>query len=78
MNYEIVTLIFYYNQIINVEDNMSIYYGSKEVKIIQDLEGEDVKVQYGDRIMDVPVIELEADGGIYEIHDAIKELKKQK
>ena len=57
---------------------MSIYYGSKEVKIIQDLEGEDVRVQYGDRVIDVPVIELEADGGIYEIHDAIKELKKQK
>ena len=56
---------------------MSIYYGSKEVKIIQDLEGEDVKVQYEDRIIDVPVIELEADGGIYEIHDAIQELKKQ-
>jgi hypothetical protein len=52
---------------------MSIYYGSKEVKIIQDLEGEDVKVQYEDRIIDVPVIELEADGGI----DAIQELKKQ-
>jgi hypothetical protein len=63
---------------INMEDNMSIYYGSKEVKIIQDLEGEDVKVQYGDRVMDVPVIELEADGGIYEIHDAVKELKNQK
>ncbi|MFY9638576.1 MAG: hypothetical protein WAK14_07260 [Methanobacterium sp.] len=57
---------------------MSIYYGSKEVKIIQDLEGENVKVQYGDRIIDVPVIELEANGGIYEIHDAIQELKKQK
>jgi hypothetical protein len=57
---------------------MSIYYGSKEVKIIQDLEGENVKVQYGDRIIEVPVIELEADGGIYEIHDAIQELKKQK
>ena len=57
---------------------MSIYYGSKEVMIIQDLEGENVKVQYGDRIIDVPVIELEADGGIYEIHDTIKELKKQK
>ena len=56
---------------------MSIYYGSKEVKIIQDLQGEDVKVQYEDRIIDVPVIELEADGGIYEIHDAIQELKNQ-
>jgi len=58
--------------------NMSIYYGTKEVKIIQDLEGEDVRVRYGNRIIDVPVIELEADGGIYEIHDAIKELKKPK
>ena len=56
---------------------MSIYYGSKEVKIIQDLEGEDVKVQYGDIIMDVPIIELEADGGIKEVHDAIHELKMQ-
>jgi hypothetical protein len=56
---------------------MSIYYGSKEVKIIQDLEGEDVKIQYGDIIMDVPIIELEADGGIKEVHDAIHELKMQ-
>ena len=54
---------------------MTIYYGSKEVKIIQDLEGEDVRVQYGDIIMDVPVIELEADGGIIEIHDAVHQLK---
>jgi hypothetical protein len=57
---------------------MSIYYGSKEVKIIQDLEGENVRVQYGDIIMDVPVIELEADGGIKEVHDAIHKLKIQK
>ena len=54
---------------------MSIYYGSKKVKIIQNLEGEDVRVQYGDIIMDVPVIELEADGGIKEVHDTIHELK---
>jgi hypothetical protein len=56
---------------------MTIYYGSKKVKIIQDLEGEDVRVQYGDIIMDVPVIELEADEGIKEVHDAIHQLKIQ-
>ncbi len=57
---------------------MSVYYGSKEVKIIKDLEGEDVRVQYNDIIMDVPVIELEADGGIKEVHDTIHELKMRK
>jgi len=57
---------------------MSIYYGSKEVKIIQDLEAEDVRVQYGDIVMDVPIIELKADGGIKEVHDVIHELKTQK
>jgi len=56
---------------------MTIYYGSKEVKIIQDLEGEDVRVQYDDIVMDVPIIELEADGGIKEVHDAVHELKRQ-
>ncbi len=54
---------------------MTIYYGSKQVKIIQDIEGEDVKIQYGDIIMEVPIIELEADGGLEEIHDAIHRLK---
>jgi hypothetical protein len=56
---------------------MAIYYGSIEVKIIQDLEGDDVKIQYNDIVMDVPIIELEADGGIEEIHDAIQELQEE-
>jgi hypothetical protein len=56
---------------------MAIYYGSIEVKIIQDLEGDDVKIQYNDIVMDVPIIELEADGGIEEIHDAIHELQEE-
>jgi hypothetical protein len=56
---------------------MTIFYGSKEVKIIQDLEGEDVRVQYENIVMDVPIIELEADGGIIEVHDAVHELKRQ-
>ena len=55
---------------------MTIYYGSKEVKIIQDLEGEDVRIQYGEIVMDVPIIELEADGGLKEVHDAVHELKR--
>jgi hypothetical protein len=54
---------------------MTIYYGSKIVKIVKDLEGDDVRVQYDEIVMDVPVIELRADGGIDEIHDVIHELK---
>ena len=54
---------------------MTIYYGSKIVKIIKDLEGDDVRIQYDEIVMDVPVIELSADGGIEEIHDTIHELK---
>ena len=55
---------------------MTIYYGSIEVKIIEDLEGDDVKIEYKDKVMEVPIIELEADGGIEEIHKAIHELKE--
>jgi len=54
---------------------MTIYYGSIEVKIIEDLEGDDVKIEYKDKVMEVPIIELEADGGIEEIHDTVHELK---
>jgi hypothetical protein len=54
---------------------MTIYFGSKIVKIVKDLEGDDVRVQYDEIVMYVPVIELRADGGIEEIHDAIHELK---
>ncbi len=57
---------------------MSIYYGSKKVKIVKDLDDGDVRVQYDDIIMDVPIIELEADGGIKEVHDTIHELKMHK
>jgi hypothetical protein len=57
---------------------MSIYYGSKKVKIIKDLDGGEVRVQYDDLIMDVPIIELEADGGVTEVHDTIHELKMNK
>jgi hypothetical protein len=57
---------------------MAIFYGSKEVKIIQDLEGDAVKVQYEDIVTDVDIFELEADGGIDEIHDAIHELQIKK
>jgi len=56
---------------------MAIYYGSIEVKIIQDLEGDDVKIQYNDIVMDVPIIELEADGGIEEIHKQFMNYKKK-
>ena len=57
---------------------MAIYYGSKKVIIIEDLVGEDVRVMYENIIEEVPIIELEADGRIEEIHDAIKELKNKK
>jgi hypothetical protein len=57
---------------------MAIYYGSKKVMIIEDLVGEDVRVMYENIIEEVPIFELEADGGIEEIHDTIKELKNKK
>ncbi len=56
---------------------MAIYYGSIEVKITEDLEGDEVKIKYNDKVMEVPIIELEADGGIEEIHDAVHELKSK-
>ena len=55
---------------------MAIYYGSIEVKIIKYLDKDEVKIQYDDIFMEVPVIELEADGGIEEIHNTLHELKE--
>ena len=57
---------------------MAIYYGTSRVTIIENLEGGDVKVQHENIIEEVPIIELEADGGIEEIRDAIKSLQWKK
>ncbi|MBZ2166549.1 hypothetical protein [Methanobacterium spitsbergense] len=54
---------------------MAIYYGTSIVIIIENLEGDDVKVQHENVIEEVPIIELEADGGIEEIRDAIRNLQ---
>jgi hypothetical protein len=43
---------------------MAIYYGTRKVKIIEDLEGDDVRIKHENIIEEVPVNELEADGGI--------------
>ena len=55
---------------------MAIYYGTSKVTIIESLEDANVKVQHENVIEEVPIIELEADGGIEEIRDAIKSLQK--
>ena len=55
---------------------MAIFYGSIEVKIIKYLDKDEVKIQYDDILMEVPIIELEADGGIEEIHNIVHELKE--
>jgi hypothetical protein len=57
---------------------MAIYYGTSRVTIIENLEGEDVKVQHENIIEEVPIIELEADGGIEEIRQVIKSLQWNK
>ncbi len=57
---------------------MAIYYGTRKVKIIEDLEGDDVRIQHENIIEEVPVNALEADGGIEEIHEAVRVLKIKK
>jgi hypothetical protein len=43
--------------------------------IIEDLEGDEIRIQHKKIIEDVPVNALEADGGIEEIHNAVRVLK---
>jgi hypothetical protein len=57
---------------------MAIYYGTRKIKIIEDLEGDDVRIQHENIIEEVPVNALEADGGIEEIHEAVRVLKIKK
>lgn len=56
---------------------MAIYYGTSRVMIIELLEEEQVKVLDNDIEIEVPIIELEADGGIEEIREAVIEVKYQ-
>lgn len=56
---------------------MAIYYGTSRVKIIELLEEEQVKVLDNDIVIEVPIIELEADRGIEEIREAVREVKNQ-
>jgi hypothetical protein len=57
---------------------MAIYYGTRKVQIIEDLEGDYVKIKHENIIEEVPVNALEADGGIEEIHEAVRVLKIKK
>jgi hypothetical protein len=57
---------------------MAIYYGTRKVKIIEDLEGDDVRIKHENIIEEVPVNALEADGDIEEIHEAVRVLKIKK
>ena len=56
---------------------MAIYYGTSRVKIIELLEEEQVKVLDGELVIEVPIIELEADGGIEEIREVVLQVKDQ-
>lgn len=57
---------------------MAIYYGTKRVTIIEDLDGDEVRIQHEKIIEEVPINALEADEGIEEIHDAVHALKIKK